>query len=181
MLLRIISSTIGIVSIAMSIYTLIRVYIQRKRTQTAIANMDKVIAEIEEDKAKMVDLHRAHLELEKLMDELASAGDINPCVLEDIDNFKNKKPLEFHKSNDELLDAVIDYCFTEIKDDSALDKYAKEIKMYKETEIEPVWVKLNTDMKNYLNEKPLEYYKDEKELLDAVVLYYTGYNKEEEK
>nr|DAS02094.1 MAG TPA: hypothetical protein [Caudoviricetes sp.] len=36
-------------------------------------------------------------------------------------------------------------------------------------------------MKNYLDEKPLEYYKDEKELLDAVVLYYTGYNKEEEK
>ena len=181
MLLRIISSTIGIISIAMSIYTLIRVYIQRKRTQNTVDNMDKIIAEIEEDKAKMIDLHEAHLELEKLMDELASVEDVNPCVLEDIDNFKSKKPLKFHKSNDELLDAVIDYCFTEIKDDSTLDKYIKERKLYEETDVEPVWVKLNTDMKNYLGEKPLEYYKDEKELLDAVVLYYTGYNKEEEK
>ena len=94
--------------------------------------MDKVIAEIEEDKAKMIDLHKAHVELEKLIDELASSGDINPCILEDIDNFKSKKPLKFHKSNDELLDAVIDYCFTEIKDDSALDKYIKENKKEEE-------------------------------------------------
>lgn len=130
--LRIISSTIGIISIAMSIYTLIRVYIQKKRSQNAIENMDKVIAEIEEDKAKMVDLYKAHVELEKLMGELASIGDVNPCVLEDIDNFKNKKPLEFHKSNDELLNAVIDYCFTEIKDGSTLDKYIKENKKEEE-------------------------------------------------
>lgn len=179
--LRIISSTIGIISISLSIYTLIRVYIQKKHTQDAVDNMDKIIAEIEEDKAKMVDLHKAHLELEKLMDELASVGDVNPCVLEDVDNFKSNKPLKFHKSNDELLNAVIDYCFTEIKDDSTLDKYTKEIKLYEETDVEPVWVKLNIDMKNYLNEKPLEYYKDEKGLLDAVTLYYTGNSKEEEK
>ena len=44
-----------------------------------------------------------------------------------------------------------------------------------------MWVKLNTDMKNYYNGKPLEYYKDEKELLNAVTLYYTGNIKEEEK
>ena len=181
MLLRIISSTIGIVSVAMGIYALIRVHIHKKFVQKTVDNMDKIIAEIEEDKAKMVDLHKAHLELEKLMDELATVEDVNPCVLEDIDNFKSKKPLKFHKSNDELLDAVIDYCFTEIKDDSKLDKYAKEIKLYEETDVQPVWVKLNIDMKNYLNEKPLEYYKDEKELLDAIVFYYTHDNKEEEK
>lgn len=122
MLLRIISSTIGIISIAMSIYTLIRVYIQRKRTQNAVDNMDKVIAEIEEDKAKMVDLYKAHVELERLLDILASADDI-----------------------------------------------------------EPIWVQIATDMENYRNERPLEYYKDEKELLDAIVFYYTHDNKEEEK
>lgn len=122
MLLRIISSTIGIISIAMSIYTLIRVYIQKKRTQNAVDNMDKVIAEIEEDKAKMVDLHKAHVELERLLDILASADDI-----------------------------------------------------------EPIWVQIATDMENYRNERPLEYYKDEKELLDAIVFYYTHNNKEEEK
>ena len=181
MLLRIISSTIGIISISMSIYTLIRVYIQRKRTQNAVDNMDKIIAEIEEDKSKMVDLHKAHLELEKLMEELSVIEDVNPCVLDDVHNFKNNLPLKFHKSNDELLNAVIDYCFTEIKDDNRLDKYAKEIKLYEETDVQPVWVKLNIDMKNYLNEKSLEYYKDEKELLDAIVFYYTHNNKEEEK
>lgn len=122
MLLRIISSTIGIISISLSIYTLIRVYIQRKRTQKAIDNMDKVIAEIEEDKAKMVDLHRDYLELERLLDILASADDI-----------------------------------------------------------EPIWVQISTDMENYRNERPLEYYKDEKELLNAIVFYYTHDNKEEEK
>ena len=122
MLLRIISSTIGIISIAMSIYTLIRVYIQRKRTQNAVDNMDKIIAEIEEDKAKMVDLHRDHLELERLLDILASADDI-----------------------------------------------------------EPIWVQIYTDMENYHNGRPLEYYKDEKELLHAIVFYYTHDNKEEEK
>ncbi|UTV61211.1 hypothetical protein JDFnp4_33 [Fusobacterium phage JD-Fnp4] len=128
MLLRIISSTIGLISVAMGIYALIRVHIHKKFVQKTVENMDKVIAEIEEDKAKMVDLHRAHTELEELINELTSTGDINPCILEDIDNFKSKKPLKFHKSNDELLDAVIDYCFTEIKDDSALDKYIKENK-----------------------------------------------------
>lgn len=122
MLLRIISSTIGIISIAMSIYTLIRVYIQRKRTQNAVDNMDKIIAEIEEDKAKMVDLHKAHVELERLLDILASADDI-----------------------------------------------------------EPIWVQISTDMENYRKERPLKYYKDEKELLDAIVFYYTHDNKEEEK
>ena len=111
MLLRIISSTIGIVSVAMGIYALIRVHIHKKFVQKTVENMDKVIAEIEEDKAKMIDLHKAHVELEELINELTSAGDINPCILEDIDNFKSKKPLKFHKSNDELLDAVIDYCF----------------------------------------------------------------------
>ena len=181
MLLRIISSTIGIISIAMSIYTLIRVYIQRKRTQNAVDNMDKIIAEIEEDKAKMVDLHKAHLELEKLMEELSVIEDVNPCVLDDVYNFKNNLPLKFHKSNDELLNAVIDYCFTEIKDDNRLDKYAKEIKLYKETNVQPVWVKIATDVENCRNKRTLEYYKDEKELLDAMTLYYVGNNKEEEK
>ena len=128
MLLRIISSTIGLISISMGIYALIRIHIHKKFVQKTVENMDKVITEIEEDKAKMIDLHKAHTELEELINELTSAGDINPCILEDIDNFKSKKPLKFHKSNDELLDAVIDYCFTEIKDDSALDKYIKENK-----------------------------------------------------
>ena len=170
--LRIISSTIGIISIAMSIYTLIRVYLQKKRTQNTIDNMDKVIAEIEEDKAKLADMYKAYAELEKLMEELSVIEDVNPCVLDDV---------KFHKSNDELLHVVIDYCFTEIKDDSKLDKYAKEMKLYEETNVQPVWVKLNVDMKNYHNGKPLEYYKDEKELLNAVTLYYTGNIKEEEK
>ena len=115
--LRIISSTIGIISIAMSIYTLIRVYIQKKRTQNTIDNMDKVIAEIEEDKAKLADMYKAHAELEKLMEELSVIEDVNPCVLDDVHNFKNGTPLKFHKSNDELLHAVIDYCFTEIKEE----------------------------------------------------------------
>ena len=179
--LRIVSSTIGIISIAMSIYTLIRVYIQKKRTQNTIDNMDKVIAEIEEDKAKLADMYKAYAELEKLMEELSVIEDVNPCVLDDVHNFKNGTPLKFYKSNDELLHAVIDYCFTEIKDDSKLDKYAKKIKLCEETNVQPVWVKLNTDMKNYHNGKPLEYYKDEKELLNAVTLYYTGNIKEEEK
>ena len=179
--LRIISSTIGIISISLSIYTLIRVYIQKKRTQKVIDNMDNVIAEIKEDKAKLDDMCEAYVDLEKLMEELSAIEDVNPCILEDVHNFKNNLPLKFHKNNDELLEAVIDYCFTEIKDDSTLDKYIKEKRIYEETNVQPVWVKLNTDMKNYLDEKPLEYYKDEKELLDAITLYYTGNNKEEEK
>ena len=122
MLLRIVSSTIGIISISLSIYTLIRVYIQKKRTQKVIDNMDNVIAEIKEDKAKMVDLHRDYLEIERLLDILASADDI-----------------------------------------------------------EPIWVQISTDMENYRKERPLEYYKDEKELLDAIVFYYIHDNKEEEK
>ena len=181
MSLRIISSTIGIISIAMSIYTLIRVYIQKKRTQNTIDNMDKVIAEIEEDKAKLADMYKAHAELEKLMEELSVIEDVNPCVLDDVHNFKNGTPLKFHKSNDELLHAVIDYCFTEIKDDNKLDKYAKEIKLYEETDVQPVWAKIATDAENYRNKRTLEYYKDEKELLDAMTLYYVGNNKEEEK
>lgn len=86
--LRIISSTIGIISIAMSIYTLIRVYIQKKRTQNTIDNMDKVITEIEEDKAKLADMYKAYAELEKLMEELSVIEDVNPCVLDDVHNFK---------------------------------------------------------------------------------------------
>ena len=47
MLLRIISSTIGLISISMGIYALIRVHIHKKFVQKTVENMDKVIAEIE--------------------------------------------------------------------------------------------------------------------------------------